>query len=87
MVARGQSKERGEQSRHCSRSNSRGENYKAKCWYYNKTRHLKKEYWKRKEDGENPKKEACQVKSGMIDEVLFAKLGMIYETLSNCNVS
>jgi len=48
---------------------------------------LKKDYWKRKES-ENPKNEANQVDSGMIDEVLFAEeLCMIDEISPECNVS
>jgi hypothetical protein len=87
MVARGRSKERGEKPRGSSRSKSKGKKCKAKCWNCNKIGHLKKDCWKRKES-ENPKKEANQVDSGMIDEVLSAEeLCMIDETSPECNVS
>jgi hypothetical protein len=55
-----------------SRSKSRNRKGKAKCWYYGKTRHLKKDCWKRKESEENSTKEANLVvtNSGMIDQAL-----------------
>ena len=87
MVARGRSKERGEKTRGSSKSKSKGKKCKAKFWYCNKIGHLKKHCWKHKEY-DNPKKEANQVDSGMIDEVLSVEeLCMIDETLSVCNVS
>lgn len=55
-----------------SRLKSKGKKCKVKCWYCNKIGHLKKHYWKRQES-DNSKKEANQVDSGMIDEVLFAE--------------
>lgn len=87
MVSRGQSRENVEKARISSKSRSRGKKCKAKCCYCNKIGHLKKDYWKRKESFENPKKEANQVESCMIDKVLFVETRMIYEALSNCNVS
>ena len=87
MVARGRAKERGEKPRGSSRSKSKGKKCKAKCWHCNKIGHLKKDYWKRKES-DNPKKEANQVDSAMIDEVLSTEeLCMIDKTSPKCNVS
>ena len=75
LVVRDRSKEKGENSRGTSRSKSKGRKSKSKCWYCNKTGHLKKDYWKRRESKKNDSKsEAKSVKSSdscMIDEVLF----------------
>eukprot|EP00253_Pinus_taeda_P022622 PITA_22622 len=87
MVARGRSKERGEKPRGSCRLKSKGKKCKEKCWQCNKIGHLKKDCWKQKES-DNSKKEANQVDSGMIDEVLFAEeLCMIDETSPECSVS
>ena len=78
MVVRGQSKEKGEKSRGNSRSKSKDKKRKLKCWYCNKTGHLKKECWKRQESKkDDSKSEANLVKSsdsGMIDEVLSVSI-------------
>ena len=58
MVARGQSIEKGVNSRGTSRSKSKGRKGKGKCWYCNKSRHLKKDCWKREEENDDSKKEA-----------------------------
>jgi hypothetical protein len=52
-----------------SRSKSIG---KIKCWYFGKSDHLKKDFWKRKESKEDSSKEAnlAEPSSGMVDEVL-----------------
>ena len=70
-----------ERARGSSRSNSKGsKKCKAKFWYCNRPGHLKKDCWKQKES-ENNNKEANQVDSGMVDEVL------IVESLPICNIS
>jgi hypothetical protein len=73
MVARGRSKERGENSRGTSRSKSKGKKGKQKCWYCNKSGHLKKDCWKRQASKEDSTKEenSVETSSGMVDEVLF----------------
>ena len=55
-----------------SRSKSRQRKGKAKCWYCGKTRHLKKDCWKRKESEEESTKEANLIvtNSDIIDQVL-----------------
>jgi hypothetical protein len=77
MVARGWSREKGEKLRGTSRSKSKGKKRKLKCWYCNKSGHLKKDCWKRQESKEDSKTEANPVESGP---------GMIDEVLSICNV-
>ena len=49
LVVRGQSKEKGENSRGTSRSKSKGEKRKLKYWKCNNIGHLKKDFWKRQE--------------------------------------
>ena len=56
LVVRGCSKEKGEKSRGTSRSKSKGRKSKLKCWYYNKTSHLKKDCWKRQESKKDDSK-------------------------------
>ena len=58
MLARGRSIEKGENSRRTFRSKSKGRKGKGKCWYCNKSGHLKKDCWKRKEENNDSKKEA-----------------------------
>ena len=71
LYVRGRSKEKGEKSRGTSRSKSKGRKSKLKCWYCNKTGHLKKDCWKRKESNDSKSKEnLVKSYSGMIDEVL-----------------
>ena len=83
LVVRGHFKDKGENSRGNSSSNSKGKNSKLKCWYHKKTGHLKKYCWKRQESKkDDSKSEANLVKSfdsGMIDEVLSAC------NISKCN--
>ena len=80
LVVRGRSKEKGEKSRGISRPKLKGRKRKLKCWYYNKTGHLKKDCWKRQESKkDDSKSEENSIKSfdsSMIDEVL-----------SVCNIS
>ena len=75
LVVRGQSKEKGENSRGTSKSKLKGRKRKLKCWYCNKTSHYKKDCWKRQESKkDDSKSEANSVKSsdsGMIDEVSY----------------
>jgi hypothetical protein len=47
MVVRIRSTERGKSERGTSRSKSKGKKGKHKCWFYGKSRHLKKDCWKR----------------------------------------
>jgi hypothetical protein len=70
MLVRGQTKEKNE--RIFSQSKSRHRKGKTKCWYCGKTRHLKKDCWKRKESEENSTKEEnlAVTNSGMTDQVL-----------------
>eukprot|EP01018_Ginkgo_biloba_P027656 Gb_41806 [translate_table: standard] len=72
MVARGRSKEIGEKSRGTSRSKSRGKKGTQKCWFCNKSGHLKKDCWKRQASKEDSTKEAnsAETSSGIVDEVL-----------------
>ena len=56
LVVIGRSKERGEMSRGTSRSKSKGRKRKLKCKYYNKSGHLKKDYWKRQESKKDDSK-------------------------------
>lgn len=56
MVTRGRSIEKGEGSRDKSRSKWRGKKGMT-FWYCNKSRHLKKDCWKRKEENYRSKKE------------------------------
>ena len=74
LVVRAQSKEKGEKSSGASRSKSKGIKSKLKCWYCNKTDHLKKDCWKKQESKKDESKSnANSVKSSdssMIDEVL-----------------
>ena len=83
LLVRGRSKETREKSRGTSRTKSKGRNIKLKCWYCNKTGHLKKDCWKRQESKKDESKsEANSVKSsdsGMIDEVLYVC------NISECN--
>ena len=83
LVVRGRSKEKGEKSRGTSTSKSKGRKSKLKCWYYNKTDHLKKDCWKRQESKkDDSKSKANSVKSSdssMIDEVLYVF------NISKCN--
>ena len=83
LVVRGRSKEKREKLRGTSRSKSKGRKSKLKCWYCNKTGHLKKDCWKRQESKKDDSKlEANSAKSsdlGIIDEVLFAC------NISECN--
>jgi hypothetical protein len=85
MVIRGRPKERGQGQRDFSRSKSKGKKSKLKCWFCGKSRHLKKDCWKRtrtsKEDPPKETKEANATKtgsttgSGMTDEVLSISIG------------
>jgi hypothetical protein len=81
MVIRGRAKERGHSQRKFSQSKSKGRKSKLKYWFCGKSRHLKKDYWKRqqafKEDPPKDMKEANATKtgSGMIDEVLSISIG------------
>jgi hypothetical protein len=79
MLVRGQTKEQNERS--SSQSKSRHKKGKNKCWYYGKTRHLKKNCWKRKESEENSSKEANLVvtNSGMTDQVLSVSSNLQYQ--------
>jgi hypothetical protein len=56
MLVKGRTKEKKE--RIFFRSKSRHRKGKAKCWYYGKTGHLKKDCWKIKESEENSMKES-----------------------------
>jgi hypothetical protein len=56
MLLRGRTKEKNDRS--FFRSKSRHRKGKARCRYCGKTRHLKKDCWKRKESEENSTKEA-----------------------------
>ena len=56
LVVRGRSKERGENSRGNFRSKSKGKESKLKCWYYNKSGHLKKDCWKKQESKKDDSK-------------------------------
>jgi hypothetical protein len=85
MVVRGRPKERGHTKRDFSRSKSKGKKSKLKCWFCGKSRHLKKDCWKRqqasKDDPPKEMKEANATEtgsttgSGMIDEVLSISIG------------
>jgi hypothetical protein len=79
MLVRGQTKEKNE--RIFSRSKSRHRKGKAKCWYCGKTRHLKKDCWKRKESEENSTKEENLdvTNSGMIDQALSVSSNLQYQ--------
>jgi hypothetical protein len=79
MIVRGRTKEKNERS--FSRSKSRHRKGKEKCWYCDKTRHLKKDCWKRKESEENSTKEAnlAVTNSGMIDQVLSVSSNLQYQ--------
>lgn len=70
FMTKGQSIERGEDSRGTSRSKSKGK--KDRCWYYNKLGHLKKDCWEWKEFEDDLAKEENLIESNscMIDEVL-----------------
>ena len=74
MIARGRSTERGQHSKDSARSKSKGKKSKLKCWFCNKSGHLKKDCWKRKEASkdQDSTKEAniAEEDSGMVDEVL-----------------
>ena len=50
---------------------------KGKCLYCNKARHLKKDYWKRKEENDESKKETSPTKEN---------LSTVGEVLSICNI-
>ena len=64
LVVRGRSKEKGENERGTSKTKSKERRSKLKCWYYNKTGHLKKDSWKRQESKKDgSKSEANSVKS------------------------
>ena len=56
LVVRGRSREKGEKSRGTSRSKSKGRKSKLKCWYCNKTSHLKKDCWKRRKSKKDDSK-------------------------------
>jgi TFIIF-interacting CTD phosphatase-like protein len=79
MLFRGQTKEENERS--SSRSKSRCRKSKEKCWYCGKTRHLKKDFWKRKESEENSMKEEnlAVTNSGMTDQVLSISSNLKYQ--------
>eukprot|EP00253_Pinus_taeda_P018596 PITA_18596 len=81
MMVRGCSKERRPRKPSDSRSKSKGKKSKLKCWFCGKSRHLKKDCWKRqqqtsKEESSTEKKEVNTTDtgstsgSGMSDEVL-----------------
>jgi hypothetical protein len=70
-MVRGRTKEKSD--RIFSRSMSRHKKCKAKCWYYGKIGHLKKDCWKRKESEEKSKKEA---------NLAITNLGMTHQVLS-----
>ena len=84
-MVKGKPKERGQGQRDFSQSNSKGRKRKLKCWFCGKSRHLKKDYWKRqqasKEDPPKETKEANATEtgsttgSGMVDEVLSLSNG------------
>jgi hypothetical protein len=79
-VVRGRPKERGQGQRDFSRSKSKGRKSKLKCWFCGKSRHLKKDCWKRQQTSkEYPQKEMKEANtteigsatgSGIVDEVL-----------------
>ena len=50
---------------------TKGKKAKGKCWYCNKSRHIKKDCWKRKESKDNATKESKSIETslGMLDEV------------------
>ena len=80
LIVKGRSKEKGENSRGTSKSKSKGIKRNLKCWYCNKTGHLKKDFGRRQESKKgDPKSEANSVKS--------SDSGMIDEVLSVCNIS
>jgi hypothetical protein len=72
MMARGRSIERGEDSSGTTRAKSNGKNDKGSCWYYNKSRNLKKDCLKRKEFEEDTRKEENLAEAGlcMVNDVL-----------------
>ena len=84
MMVRGHSKERCFSKHNNSRSKSKGKKNKVMCWFCGKSRHLKKDYWKRQQtskgDSSTENKEANTTDtgsasvSGMSDEVLLVSL-------------
>jgi hypothetical protein len=85
MMVRGRPKERGHSQRDFSRSKSKGKKRKLKCWFCGKSRHLKKDCWKRQQASkDDPPKEMKEenaietgstIGSGMTDEVLSISIG------------
>jgi hypothetical protein len=85
MMVRGRPKERGHGQRDFSWSKLKGKNIKIKCWFCGKSRHLKKDCWKRqqasKDDPPKETKEANATKTGsatssvMTNEVLSISIG------------
>jgi hypothetical protein len=86
MVVKGQSTERGKNHRGTSRSKSKGNKSKQKCWFCGKSGHLKKDCWKRqnasKEDSTKESKEA-----NVEETSSCSSSGMVDEVLSTCDVS
>ena len=80
LVVRGQSREKGKKSRCTSMSKSKGRKSKLKCWYCNKTGHLKKVCWKRQES----KKDDSKSEENSLNS---SDSSMINEVLSVCNIS
>jgi len=84
MMARGRTTDRGQKSRDTSRSKSRGKKGKMKCWYCNKSGHLKKDCWKRKEEcGKDSEKDHSTKEANVAEE----SSGIVDEVLSISNVS
>jgi hypothetical protein len=81
MMVRGRPKERGHSQKDFSQSKLKGKKRNLKCWFCGKSRHLKKDCWKRqqtsKEDSPKEMKEANATETGlgMTNEVLSISIG------------
>jgi hypothetical protein len=85
MMVRGRPKERGQGQRDFSRSKSKGTKRKLKCFFCGKSRHLKKDCWKRQQSSkddppkemkeENTTETGSATGSSMTDEVLSISIG------------